>query len=539
MTMINTVYFGLDDLPVFDGAVAMYRINTSDPLTSDYSFVSYSSDEYRSVVDSLEYKLREALRKRTYITVPKISSTDEDWFAGHTLTNNSKPVPDSWISTFSHKVGVSNAPFKQRVLRKDIVFSPYERCEIYVESYPRVIPGDDWNTWVRTTFPPDLTGFPGYRGTRFFIDGVHFLAGTNPESVLSLRGWRGNVSQKVIPPISISAHAIHDKITSSFEVDSGTVTATLGQANKGTVDALTALAEMPELVRSCIDGFKLIGKMIRDVNRKEFAISEAFKRRKDNEAAKHREDLFLLEQWRAGIRQTDPRANVRKIDTVYRKKRRRLEKSYKKAVKNTEVEFVDALTDVWMNFRYNIYPSVKTAEETIKALENLQVQFLRFAKFNYSTVNLSDLGVDADIDIRESCTIRRSVDSSVGLFGGNSGMFSANIAVTLHELIKKSWVVDWFINVGDFLSAFTIPTTYSQQGCSYAFKSNISINYTNSAGSNVRIRGYVYKRLIINPFTYACLTLQWDMNWMRYTDATALIWQAIRTDIKTAIRTGK
>lgn len=538
MTMINAVYFGLDDPPVFDGAIPMYRINTSDPQTSDVTFVDYASDEYRSVVESLRYKLVEALRKRSYITVPKDASTDEDWYMGHTFTSDSDPVPEPWYSSFSHKVGVSNAPFKQRVLRNEIVFSPYERCEIYVESQPQVIPGDDWGSWSRTNFPPDLTEFPGYNGTRFFVDGIHYLA-SNPKGSLSLRGWRGNVSQKVIPPISISARAIHDKITSSFEVDNGTVTATLGQANKGTVDALTALAEMPELVRSCINGFKLLGKMIRDVNRKEFAISEAFKKRKDNEAAKHREDLFLLEQWRAGIRQTDPRANVRKIDTVYRKKRRRLEKSYKKAVKNTGVEFVDALTDVWMNFRYNIYPSVKTAEETIKALENLRVQFLRFAKFNYSTVNLSDLGVDADVDIRESCTIRRSVDSSVGLFGGNSGMFSANIAVTLHELIKKSWVVDWFINIGDFLSAFTIPTTYSQQGCSYAFKSNISINYTNSAGSNVRIRGYVYKRLIINPFTYACLTLQWDMNRMRYTDATALMWQAIRTDIKTAIRTGK
>ena len=54
-----------------------------------------------------------------------------------------------------------------------------------------------------------------------------------------------------------------------------------------------------------------------------------------------------------------------------------------------------------MNFRYNIYPSVKTAEETVKALENLRVQFLRFAKFNYSTINLSDLGVDVNVDIRE------------------------------------------------------------------------------------------------------------------------------------------
>ena len=538
MAMINAVYFGLDGLPSFDGQVPLRRINTSDPLTSDYTSLDYDSDEYRLIVESLEYKLREALRKRSYITVPKVNSTDEDWYMGHTLTGDSEPVPDQWISTFSHKVGVSNAPFKQRVLRKDVVFSPYERCEIYVESYPQVVTGDDWSSWSRTRFSPDLADFPGYIGARFFIDGIHFLA-VDPKIWLTLRGWRGNVSQKVIPPIPISARAIHDKITSSFEVDSGTVTATLGQANKGTVDALTALAEMPELVRSCINGFQLIGKMIRDVNRKEFAISEAFKKRKDNEAAKHREDLFLLEQWRAGIRQTAHRENVRKIDTVYRKKRRRLEKSYKKAVKNTEVEFVDALTDVWMNFRYNIYPSVKTAEETIKALESLRVQFLRFAKFNYSTINLSDLGIDVDVDIRESCTIRRSVDSSVGLFGGNSSMFSANIAVTFHELIKKSWVVDWFINIGDFLSAFTVPTTYSQQGCSYAFKSNISINYTNSAGSNVRIRGYVYKRLIINPFTYACLTLQWDMNWMRYTDATALAWQAIRSDIKQAIRTGK
>ena len=141
MAVINTVYFGEDGLPLLDGQVPLHRINTSDPKTTDTTFLSYDSDEYRSIVGSLEYKLREALRKRSYITVPKSSSTDEDWYAGHTLTNGSEPVPDQWISTFSHKVGVSNAPFKQRVLRKDIVFSPYERCEIYVESYPKLFRG--------------------------------------------------------------------------------------------------------------------------------------------------------------------------------------------------------------------------------------------------------------------------------------------------------------------------------------------------------------------------------------------------------------
>ena len=92
MAMINAVYFGLDGLPSFDGQVPIRRINTSDLLTSDVTSLDYDSDEYRSIVKSLEYKLREALRKRSYITVPRSNSTDEDWYMGHTLTGNSEPV---------------------------------------------------------------------------------------------------------------------------------------------------------------------------------------------------------------------------------------------------------------------------------------------------------------------------------------------------------------------------------------------------------------------------------------------------------------
>ena len=63
MAMINAVYFGMDGLPSFDGQVPIRRINTSDPLTSDITSLDYDSDEYRSIVESLEYKLREAYAK--------------------------------------------------------------------------------------------------------------------------------------------------------------------------------------------------------------------------------------------------------------------------------------------------------------------------------------------------------------------------------------------------------------------------------------------------------------------------------------------
>ena len=55
MAMINAVYFGMDGLPSFDCQVPIRRINTSDPLTSDFTSLDYDSDEYRSIVESLEY----------------------------------------------------------------------------------------------------------------------------------------------------------------------------------------------------------------------------------------------------------------------------------------------------------------------------------------------------------------------------------------------------------------------------------------------------------------------------------------------------
>lgn len=526
MTKTNAVYFLSDDPPKFNNALIFKRLLTSDPMGPS---LLIQGDEHTTLEASCLQRSLDGLFRRSKITVLKGEDTPEDWSLGHTILLESDTIPERWESVYEHKVPVSNTPFAQRVQRGEVVMAPYSVAKITVTSNPQVIE-KDWGQWSRTYFDAQPDDFVGWRGNRFFI-----LESVYVENIgmLTLTGWRGNNTLEVIPTIPISARAVFDLIRQQSAVDNGTVTKCLGNANKGTVDALTSMAEAPPLIRSVIAGFRLIGKLARDATVKEITLSKAFDARKLNLQLKYSEDLYALERRRQGDRVGKGSG---RSDVLHRRKVKRLKKTYKSALKRSGIEFVDAVSDVWMNFRYNIYPAAKTAEETLKILESLQVQFLRFAAFHYTTINLGSLGVDATVDIKGSCTIRRSVGAAVGLLGGNSGRVSANALVTAHELIKKSWVLDWFLNLGDFLAAFSVPTTYTQQQCSYAFKCNLNVSYTNPQGSRVEISGYTYDRQIINPFTHACLILQYDMNWMRYTDATALMWQAIRKDLITSSR---
>lgn len=526
MTKTNAVYFLSDDPPVFKNAIIFKRITTADPLGPSELITGAA---HATLEASCLRRCLDGLSRRSHITVLKGEDTPEDWFLGHTILLESDAVPPVWEDTFELRRPVSNAPFHQRVKRNEVVMAPYKRAKITVKSSPRTIE-KGWNHWSRTDFDAQPEDFSGWFGHRFFILDTVYV---EYHGMLTLTGWRGNNTLEIIPTIPVSARAVFDHIQQQSAVDNGTVTKCLGNANKGTVDALTSLAEAPPLIRSVIAGFRLLGKALRDASVKEVTLSKAFDARKLHLQLKYSEDLYALERRRQGDRVGKGSG---RSEVLHRRKVKRLKRTYESALKRSGIEFVDAVSDVWMNFRYNIYPAAKTAEETLKILESLRVQFLRFAAFNYTTINLGVLGVDVDVNIKGTCTIRRSVDAAVGLLGGNSGRVSANALVTVHELIKKSWVLDWFLNVGDFLAAFSVPSTYTQQQCSYAFKTTLNVNYTNPQGSRVEISGYVYDRQIINPFTHACLILQYDMNWMRYLDATALMWQAIRKDLITSSR---
>ena len=102
---------------------------------------------------------------------------------------------------------------------------------------------------------------------------------------------------------------------------------------------------------------------------------------------------------------------------------------------------------------------------------------------------------------------------------------------TAYELIPLSFVLDWFVNIGDYITAMTNTISYTQQASCYSWKlegeltirrkRNLPEGFT-PPESTLRIEHY--KRNVINPQDLSGLNLDPSLNWMRQLDAVALLW---------------
>lgn len=117
------------------------------------------------------------------------------------------------------------------------------------------------------------------------------------------------------------------------------------------------------------------------------------------------------------------------------------------------------------------------------------------------------------------------------LHGSQLSSASANFAVTAWELVPLSWVIDWFINVGDLIAAFSTQSSFFEQGSTWAERKTIDTDITNSDGQRVTISGFIYNRQVIDPIQLTCLDFKYDMNADRYKDSLALIWGGIRSNL--------
>lgn len=81
-------------------------------------------------------------------------------------------------------------------------------------------------------------------------------------------------------------------------------------------------------------------------------------------------------------------------------------------------------------------------------------------------------------------------------------------------------MVDWFLNIGDMITA-TLGVDYSEmQMASYTFKIDQSVKIENS---DVTVKSYV--RYIINPSDYSGFTVNRDpINLLRALDSIAVAW---------------
>lgn len=308
-----------------------------------------------------------------------------------------------------------------------------------------------------------------------------------------------------------------------FEVliDPEIVTATVAEADRGIVDALTSVAEMPDTIKSVLGGFRAVANAIRAFKNKEITVSDAFTKRKASNKARFLEQRKRLENRYAGKKLTQ------QMQKQLDRERAALAKTFDKAMKNTAMELADALADVWMNFRYNIMPNVYLVEDLIELSERLTITYktTRDVAKRELLIQLENY-TDLKIDVKTRCVIKRRLDPSVQI----PQLISANVFQTGFELLTRSFIAGWFINIGDLITAYTTPNLSLDEGAVYSelFECDQTLDSTDGSSRQCHVKLKVYRRRVIDPMLNTGLATFVNMSLFRKFDAIALLWGPIK-----------
>ena len=105
---------------------------------------------------------------------------------------------------------------------------------------------------------------------------------------------------------------------------------------------------------------------------------------------------------------------------------------------------------------------------------------------------------------------------------------SMNVLVTSFELIRRSFVLEWFVNVGDVLKASFSFQPRLERRSTYSRKTTGTVRLVHTSGAWVLIDLEHYERLVMDPSKFITFSLDNGMNWKRYLDTGAMLWPAIR-----------
>lgn len=452
---------------------------------------------------------------------------------GYIYSDGTTDAPPPPVVDFIHdKVGVSHKEFKKRVLRGEIMMSNYTRYSIRIRrsygfkstkdltvSKPlNLTPLIEDGTLVRTI---------DYRGREFLaIAGTSWASETN--KTVAYYDRRVTDGEWFLPPFMSAVDVL--AVMRQFPDPCPLVTRTTAIANRRSLDFLTAAAEMPETVKSVISGFSLVAKIVKDFKKGEVDVTKAFARRKRVITDRYNKRLARIENQLLNPKLTpERRADLLKhrSDVTLRKRT---------TLSDSAQEFADAMADLWLNFRYNIMPNVYLLEDIEKAVNRLDNEFITARSKSVFDVRLSGDGWGFDIPVIQRCVIKRRFNLVPGFF--QSHQISNSLFVTAWELVTLSFVIDWFVNIGDVLASLSFKQDWEAEGAtlSHLVKFSETVNLfpdqEYAIDPIVQIDGVLYDRKNINPSDYIGFVWQPKLGLERKIDAIALLWRPVRSQLK-------
>lgn len=296
-----------------------------------------------------------------------------------------------------------------------------------------------------------------------------------------------------------------DGVPLTLSIDSEMVTDVLADANTGTVDLLTSVAEAPETLKGILSGCMSIFRMYKEARKGELRLH--------NKAKKVRLELDRL--------RAKSQADWKDVKEVERRLSR-----IKTLEKNLR-ELLSAAADVWLQYRLNIYPNVKNIEASLEGLEQLQSKFIRYRNFRqivWDGLEIPGWSRSGDLTIHHRCMIKRGAQEA-DIFGE---IFTSNPFLTAWELVPLSFVLDRYMNIGSFIAALAPRNGNVTEGATVSWKVSGAMTWTHDTSSaSVTLDINLYKRSVIDPSSHICIPFPPSRSMSQHLDHLALAWNLL------------
>ncbi|UJQ85972.1 MAG: putative maturation protein [Dirlevirus faecenecus] len=425
-----------------------------------------------------------------------------------------------------------NPGWRKRKTTLAMIVSDYYNWKVTVVCKPNKV--DKQQTYKSEVYSPAKywTGLFSFQaGNRLYVQfegKYYFLLESDAYMYGPVYQFRTTWGSTPTPPLSIKEFM--SKLEASREVDVGIVTETVASANSNSVDILTAAAEMPETIKETLLAMRSVVTIVSDVKKRRLSVTKSYEAKKQHLERIHSLRLAKIE------------AEIRKPDIKRRAKiklQKRLENSLKLRQRDFDKaasEFGTALAGVWMWFRYSLSPNLYLIDDALDALNALHSVFDTHREKDEQEIVFHHLSqswsVTNDLRRLHRCMLKRQyvLDSVAPRNIGQ--VMSANLATTAWELVSRSFVIDWFVNIGDFLTAI-MPTDldYLNQVATYSYKDRGTVTFTNTVGGVVEYHVEAYERNVLNPSDFIGLTFEPALNLFRSFDAVAMLWPSVRNEM--------
>lgn len=424
-----------------------------------------------------------------------------------------------------YKEKVNNPNFKNSRISKEIILAPYAAGSIridYTAGYVELSAvGRQKNGSLKDifNFPINVNGVTRnwihLGGIRYFDVGSHGFSTivwdeeiewVDPRPVLSYLSDINFYKQLVERPL-----------------DKGLATAALAEANRGQMDILTTLAEIPETLKGVLEGFTVVAAACKKHKAGELSITRSYEKRKKYLNRKLQEDLSKIDESRRG--------SDKYKQKILDRHARRVKETHQRALNGALEEFNSALASIWMSFRYSISPNIYAIEDAMNLIANLYNE--------YSTVRENEKLEEGfptppgwstiELLFTDRCFIKTRFDIAGDIPTRLLRHGSANVIATLFELGKRSFVLDWFLNIGDLISACFGLNVGLERKSSSSSKVAFSHRSTDPVShASFRISGECYDRNIITISEHIGLSWNPMMNFFRSLDSLAMLWPSIK-----------